>query len=247
MVRRGLIKAVEREISILKTIQHKHIISVTECFLRHDLICVVTEKADGGDLLSWILDGRLQHDDLYKRIFVQVLLAVQYLHGLGLAHNDIKAENVVLDADGNAKLIDFGFAKVGQVTGDSDKSGTLIYAAPEILLSGPYHPQQVDVWSLGILLYAMATRKFPYPTENDAVLRERICTGKLAFPKGMDENVKKLVRSMTKMNPNERPTVSQVLNSPFWNGGEISKKDGGVCHPCCANIRGNRDMDLIVW
>jgi serine/threonine protein kinase len=247
---RKLMNKVMRKVSILKRVQHKHIIHLQQVFARHDLIFIVTENCGGGDLLSWIADGRTRKNQTFKRLFQQIALAVQYLHHQGIAHNDIKAENIVLDSDGNAKLIDFGFAKQSQMVEDEDKCGTLAYAPPEILRIGSYVPQKVDIWSLGILLYAMASGKFPFPTANDKRLKELICEGKLIYPRRMDLKLEALVRSMTTVNPNQRPTIDAVLQDPFFDDlvSEGSSKTTVQANQACLRpIHLERDMYLIFW
>jgi serine/threonine protein kinase len=116
------------------------------------------------------------------RLFYDVALAVQYLHGQGDAHGDIKPENSAIDCSGRAKLIDFGWATQCTFVVDNAKRGTLTYAAPELLQRGKYHTQKAGCWALEILLYVMATWKFPF-NQNDEIER--------------------LIRKMTKVNLNE--------------------------------------------
>jgi serine/threonine protein kinase len=213
----NLLRKLERELSIIQSLHHDHIIRFREIIRDGDLIFIVTENCDGGDLFSSIVDGDTKDISTLKRLFHQIVLGVQYLHRQGIAHNDIKPENIVLDSEGNAKLIDFGFAKRGTVAGDDEKSGSLVYAAPEILSQGPYSPQKADIWSLGILLYVMTAAKFPFPDESDAATAEMIRHGKLMYPHSMDPEVEQLVRKLTKVNPKERPTIDDVLQDPFFD------------------------------
>jgi serine/threonine protein kinase len=154
---------------------------------------------------------------MLKRLFWQIALAVQYLHGQGIAHNDIKPENVLLDSEGNAKLIDFGFAKRQEIAGDDEKSGSLIYAAPEILMPGAYRPQKADIWSLGILLYVMTTRSCPYLETYPSETIELIKKGQIIFDDSMDEETERLIRILTTTDPSERPTIDTVLEDPFFD------------------------------
>jgi serine/threonine protein kinase len=243
---RQLMPAIRRELSILKAIQHKHIIAFKQYFVHKDLLYVFTENGIGGDLFSWIVDGRTQQNGLYTRLFHQILLAVQYIHQLGFAHNDIKAENIVLDLEGNVKLIDFGFAKGKEIAGDNEKCGTLAYAPPEMLTSGSYDPQAVDIWSLGILLYVMVIGAFPYPPGDHTILKKAICSGKLRYPRGMNSNVRQLVREMTRVNPKERPSVDVILKSSFFDDcvKEPKISHNEVMIRRCAIMA---NMDLMSW
>jgi serine/threonine protein kinase len=181
------------------------------------LIFVVLEKCDGGDLLEYILDGRISDIGIVKQLFRDVALAVQYLHQQGIAHNDIKPENVILDASGRAKLTDFGFAKCSETAGDQEKWGTLVYMAPELLKSGAFDTQKADIWSLGIFLFALVTSRFPYPCENDLQTTQLIKAGNLMYMNGMDANAERLIKMMTKVNPEERPTIANILADSFFH------------------------------
>jgi serine/threonine protein kinase len=142
-----------------------------------------------------------------KQIFWQIGRAVQDLHRQGISHNDIKPDNVVLTADGNAKLIDFGFAKIEPIVGPDDKSGTLQYAAPELFGPCPFRPQKADIWSLGTLLFTMSTGRFAFPNDSVSVTIEAIRQGKVAYPAWMNPDVEDLVRRLTNVDARERPTI----------------------------------------
>jgi serine kinase len=138
-------------------------------------------------------------------------------------------------------LIDFGFAKTKLIAGDNEKSGSLPYAAPELLNTGLYQPQMADVWSLGILLYVMATGEFPFIMDDESAVRKMICQGALIYPQGMDRQLKCLLKRMTKVNPNERPTVDMILRSSFFDG--IVEE----CHKGAeSQVEVQSDVDLIV-
>lgn len=208
---------IHRELSIVQTLEHKHVLRFYDVFAQGDLIVIVSEKCDGGELFEHIAANRLRDQRTLKRLFWQIATAVQYLHHQGIAHNDIKPENILLDAEGNAKLIDFGFAKHDEVAGDDDKSGSLIYAAPEILTIGSYRPQKADIWSLGILLYVMATCTCPYPDVQPFETADWIKRGQLIYDSSMDPETERLVRTLTRKDPYERPTIDTVLEDPFFD------------------------------
>jgi serine/threonine protein kinase len=116
---------------------------LTAVLRQGDLIFLVTEICNGDGLLSWIIDRRIEDSRTLKELFRQFALGVQYLHDKGIARNDIKPENVIIDSDGNAKLLDFGFAKQLQFAGHRDQSGTPSSAAPEILRGGRTNQQKL--------------------------------------------------------------------------------------------------------
>jgi MAP/microtubule affinity-regulating kinase len=214
---RNLLLKVERELGILRRISHEHVLRFHEFRREGDLMFIVTENCVGGDLLSWIVDGRVKEKRTMKRLFYEIALGVQYLHSQGIAHNDIKPENVVIDGSGRAKLGDFGYAKTETFAGDDEKSGTLMYAAPELFGTGWYHTQRADIWSLGIVLYTLATGTFPFDVSDEQRVVRQICQGRLKYQRCLDREVELLVRRMTKTNANKRPTIESVLEDGFFD------------------------------
>jgi serine/threonine protein kinase len=235
---RNFLPLIERELAILRRVSHNHIIRFHDSLREGDLLFYVTENCTEGDLLSWIVDGRLSDKATKKRLFHELALAVQYLHSKGIAHNDIKPDNVLLDDAGHVKLADFGYAKDTLFAGDREKNGTLVYAAPELLSPGTYHTQKADVWSLAITLYAMETGKFPFSGDNDQRVATQIRNGQLKYAKGLDPVLEALLRKMTKVNPNERPTVDAVLEDPYFDEirSEPEKKAGVVAQALATQI-----------
>jgi serine/threonine protein kinase len=171
---------VEREIRLLRQLDHPHIIKLIEVVEEDGLIFVVLEYCEGGTLLDMVLKKKLKSLCHVKRLFRQVASAVGYLHTQGISHGDIKPENVVLTGDGNAKLIDFGYCKECLIGTNADKTGTVKYSAPEVLRSGAYNTRKADAWSLGILLFVMVTGNFPYSSADDTIVQGLVLKGELA-------------------------------------------------------------------
>jgi serine/threonine protein kinase len=212
-----LLSKINRELAIVQTLNHKNIVRFYDVIVQEDLIVIVSERCEGGELFEYISENRIRDQRMLKRLFWQIALAVQYLHEQGIAHSDIKPENILLDAEGNAKLIDFGFVKREEIVGDDEKNGSLIYAAPELLMPGRYRPQKADIWSLGILLYVMTTRAIPYPDNDDSETIKCIKKGQMLFNSRMDADTERLVRTLTRTDPSERPTIDKVLVDPFFD------------------------------
>jgi MAP/microtubule affinity-regulating kinase len=152
-----------------------------------------------------------------ERLFFEICLGVQFLHREGIAHNDLKPENVIVDAKGTAKIIDFAYAKTEAFADDDQKSGTLMYAAPEPFRAGRYHTQKADIWSLGIVLFTMATGRFAFAGASYWQIIHQIMHGQVQYEPEIDPKVAALVRRMTRVNPNERPMIDEVLEDPFFD------------------------------
>jgi MAP/microtubule affinity-regulating kinase len=210
----SLTAAVEREIRILKSLNHPNIIKLIEVVRENHRIFVVMEHCEGGTLLNLITSDKLKGLSEVKRLFRQIVEGISYLHSLGIAHGDIKPDNIVLTSEGDAKLIDFGYCKESLVGFDEDKSGTVKYAPPEIFRAGAYDTRKADSWSLGILLFVMATGKFPYTSSDEAVVRRLVISGRLARLEQIGSELSELYDAMTRLAPRQRPTVDAIVNSP---------------------------------
>jgi serine/threonine protein kinase len=238
LTNRNIIPLVERELAILRRLSHERVIHFHEFLRLGDLLLFVTDHYVGGDLLSWIIENRIENLSTLKRLFYDVVLAVQYLHNQGIAHNDIKPENVMINSAGRAVLVDFGYAKDFAFAGDNAKNGTLMYAAPELLRPGTYDTQKADIWSLAILLYVMAVGKFPFVGDDEQKIVHQIIRGKFKFPSNMDTQVKALIRRMAQVNVNKRPTIECVVEDPFFD--EVRQKHSVTVCPIESEI----DVDL---
>jgi serine/threonine protein kinase len=244
----GIKSKVETELAILGRVSHKHVIQFREFISDNTLLFVVTENCTGGDLLTWILDGRTTQSATLKRLFFEVCIGVQYLHHQGIAHNDLKPENVIIDANGTAKLIDFGYAKTNTLAGDDEKSGSLMYAAPELFTHGWYQTQKADIWSLGIVLYVMATASFPFGGRSDREISHQILKGHLSYPYEMDKQIMDFVKRMTKVNPNERPTIDEVLEDSFFEDVKArDEKKTAEVESGLSLTTAESEMDADVW
>lgn len=183
-----LTKFLPRELEVLKRINHPNIIQVHSIFQRKQKIYIFMQNADNGDLYRFIRRHGPIRERCAKFWFYQIATALRYLHGIDIAHRDLKCENVLLSRHMNAKLSDFGFAKICKPNGgggdnnaddhdDADEfaqtmaelsrtyCGSMAYAAPEILQNRPYDAKMADIWSLGVILFIMVFAHQPF---NDA-------------------------------------------------------------------------------
>ncbi|XP_055010315.1 testis-specific serine/threonine-protein kinase 1-like [Boleophthalmus pectinirostris] len=181
-------KFLPRELEIMKCLKHPNVIK-TFCVFKGSgsKVFVVTELCDIGDLSKHIKAKGPLSEEFSKRVFVQLCDAVQYLHGIGIVHRDLKCENLVLDRNNNIKVCDFSLSKrLSYTDGQPDLSktccGTSNYIAPEILRSLAYNPVVTDVWSMGVILFKMLYDAFPFSSTRALKMAHVKMTRHINFP-----------------------------------------------------------------
>ncbi|ESO01906.1 hypothetical protein HELRODRAFT_65239, partial [Helobdella robusta] len=202
---------IHREINILKFFKHPNIIKLYQVMESDKFIYIVSEFAPKGEIFEYISrNGRFSEAEA-KIKFAQILNAVDYCHKLGIVHRDLKAENLLLDENFNVKLADFGFGNFYHK--DSKLStwcGSPPYAAPEIFEGRTYYGPEVDVWSLGVILYVLVCGMLPFDGSNLRVIRDRVVSGRFRIPYFMSMECERLVRRMLVVDPKKRYTIQQI-------------------------------------
>ncbi|XP_035304430.1 sperm motility kinase X-like [Cricetulus griseus] len=209
-------RRVANEVSIMKSLQHPNIIKLFQVVQSRDTTYLVMEHASEGDLLRHILElGSLQESEA-RRLFTQILLAVQYCHENHIAHRDIKANNILLDCRGNAKLCDFGLAtKVTPGQKLRNFCGTLLYCAPELFVEKAYDGCAADIWSLGVLLFLMVVGRFPFRDRSPKGVRRQILAANFKIPQHVSIDIFNVIVEMLMINPDRRPTIDQIMTRPM--------------------------------
>ncbi|KAL9921513.1 salt-inducible kinase 3 isoform 2-T12 [Glossina fuscipes fuscipes] len=201
-----------REISILKTLRHPHITRLYEVMQSETMIYLVTEYACQGEIFDHLVENGRMKEPEAARVFTQLVSAVQYCHSKGVVHRDLKAENVLLDKDMNIKLADFGFSnryKEGNPL--TTWCGSPPYAAPEVFQGLEYDGPKADIWSLGVVLYALVCGALPFDGKTLLELKSRVVTGKFRIPYFMSQDCEHLIRNMLVVEPDRRYTLKQII------------------------------------
>ncbi|XP_006830942.1 PREDICTED: testis-specific serine/threonine-protein kinase 5-like [Chrysochloris asiatica] len=216
-------KFLPREISSLNaTYKHLNVVQLYETYQNSQRSYLVLELAARGDLLEYIntvseLRGRPGLEEVEaRRLFWQLVSAVAHCHSAGIVHRDLKCENILLDDRGLLKLTDFGFANHSGCKNAllSTFCGSVAYTAPEILMSRKYSGQQADLWSLGVILYAMVTGKLPFKERQPHRMLHRMRRGP-TFRPGLSPECQDLIHSLLQLCPHARLDLQQVATHPW--------------------------------
>ena len=204
-----------REIETMKAVNNEHIIKLYEVIESPETIFFVMELADRGDLLEFINERKYLSERLAKGFFSDLVKGIEHCHNRGVVHRDLKCENLLLDAHMRLKISDFGFAR--KFDGNLQTfCGSFAYAAPEVILGNPYNGPLADIWSMGIILYAMITGRLPFKDTSTSVLMADIAVGP-KFSSRHTDKIKSLICNILTYLPHERADISYIQGHPWMN------------------------------
>jgi serine/threonine protein kinase len=180
-------------------------------------VYLVLEYCPGDELYNYLCRKGALPVETVQKIFTQLVGAVAYLHSKNCVHRDLKLENVLLDKNDNVKLCDFGFTREyeGKASYLQTFCGTVCYSAPEMLKGEKYAAEKVDVWSLGIILFALLAGELPFDDDSDVVTKGKILNDDPVFPDTFPEAAVNLIKKLLCKRPFPRPALSDVLADPF--------------------------------
>uniref|UniRef100_A0A8C9SYY0 non-specific serine/threonine protein kinase n=1 Tax=Scleropages formosus TaxID=113540 RepID=A0A8C9SYY0_SCLFO len=205
------LEKIYREVQIMKLLNHPHIIKLYQVMETKDMLYIVTEYAKNGEMFDYLTsNGRMSEEEARLK-FWQILTAVEYCHEHHIVHRDLKTENLLLDANMNIKLADFGFGNFyspGEPL--STWCGSPPYAAPEVFEGKEYEGPQLDIWSLGVVLYVLVCGSLPFDGASLPALRQRVTEGRFRIPFFMSQDCENLIRKMLVVDPAKRITISQI-------------------------------------
>jgi serine/threonine protein kinase len=205
---------------LLPELKHPNIASISRVISCPKMGLIEMELCSR-DLMTVIESNRLPVEDDLKMMFLQICDAVSYCHQKGIAHMDIKPENILVDNDCQiVKLADFGTAvryapeKFTQSSGL--RMGTFFYCAPEVLNCSDYMPDKADVWSLGVLLYTLVTKTWPYVSASEEEIYNQVSSGRVTLTGNLDPQLVFLLNSIFQVEPQLRPSVEQITSPPWF-------------------------------
>nr|XP_048298639.1 sperm motility kinase X-like [Myodes glareolus] len=236
------------ELNIMKELDHPYIIKLFHIIDSRDHTYMVLEFAAHGDLAKHIERGGPLQQKQAQHIFCQMACAVYYCHDNGIAHRDIKLDNILLDGKGNIKLCDFGLA-IRVSSGEKCKGfcGTVEYCAPELFDDKEYDARAVDIWSMAVVLYVMVTASFPFKAKTYPDMKEEMLDPTYYIPYTHSQNVLlvHLIVHMFTVNPEQRPTICDIRQHQWIKDREEFWKLPSSSESFCNNP--NPSILLAMW
>ncbi|CAD8060559.1 unnamed protein product [Paramecium primaurelia] len=218
---------VQREIAILRKVEHQNVIKLYEIIESETNLYLVMEYAKGGELFDYIVKKNQLSELAATKYFIQLIDAVEYLHQQKIVHRDLKPENLLLDEQRNLKVADFGLSNIYK---DNDQvktaCGSPCYAAPEMLYGKIYGGQKSDIWSCGIILYAMLCGYLPFEHDNTKKLYEMIKYEDYEKPKNISSIAQDLLKQLLTKDPSLRIGFNEIKQHPFYKKIVIQPQQG---------------------
>lgn len=223
----SVLQKVEREIAIMKLIEHPHVLGLYDVYENKKFLYLVLEHVSGGELFDYLVSkGRLSIKEA-RKFFRQIISALDFCHCHSICHRDLKPENLLLDDKGNIKVADFGMASLQLENSLLETScGSPHYASPEVVRGEKYDGRRADVWSCGVILYALLVGALPFDDDNLRHLLEKVKRGVFHIPHFVPAECQSLLRAMIEVDAEKRITLTEVIRHPWVVGGSSSSLRG---------------------
>lgn len=224
------ITRVMREIHILKIVRHPNIVQLYEIIETSKQLFLIMEYASGGELFDHIVKKRRLQDGEACRFFHQILAGIEYLHRNRICHRDLKPENLLLDENMNIKIVDFGLSNTYKGERDLLKTacGSPCYASPEMIAGKRYNGLDTDLWSLGVILYAMTVGYLPFEDPDTNKLYKKILSCEYLVPGYVDKQAKDLMKHIMQIDPKKRYKIEDIRAHPWYAKLSPNQLDGIV-------------------
>ena len=213
----------EREFQMLAQFNHPNLIMVTEIFESSNNYYTVMDYCEGGELFNYIVKNKYLSEKEASFFYYQIISGLEYIHSLGIVHRDLKPENLLLTKDHILKIIDFGLSnyfKEGQNDLLYTPCGSPSYASPEMVTGNNYDGVMIDIWSTGIILFAMLCGYLPFEDKNNEKLFKKIAQCKIEYPEYLSETAVDLLKKIIVPNPKKRITINGIKRHPFYLKGK---------------------------
>lgn len=220
MVEKDDFERVGREMSIIQSLHHQNVIKIQDIFENEDNFYIVMEYCEGGELFNYIVKKRRLSDEEASFFYYQIINGLEYIHSKGVVHRDLKPENLLLGKDNILKIIDFGLSNYFDKKLLSTPCGSPCYASPEMVSGHRYNGFRIDVWSTGIILYAMLCGYLPFEDKDNEVLFKTILECNVDYPRCLSGASRDLMKKILVTNPDKRITIKEIKKHRFYLKGE---------------------------
>ena len=222
IVEKDDLERIIREMDIIRQLNHPNIARVYEMCESDDFFFIMMEYCSGGELFNYIVKNQRLSEDETSYFFYQIINALEYIHSKNIAHRDLKPENLLLDENNLIKIIDFGLSNYFYGKKLSTPCGSPCYASPEMVSGKKYDGFLIDIWALGITLFAMMCGYLPFEDEENDELFKKILECDLKFPKHLSKCAKDIMKKILVTDPKKRITIKDIKLHPFYlNGKDI--------------------------
>lgn len=207
-----------REISVLKLLSHPNLMSLIDVFEIHTHLFLVMEFVDGVELFDYLVRrGALPANEALS-FFQQIICGLEYCHKRLICHRDLKPENILLDKHLNVKIADFGMTSLSRPGLFLDTScGSPHYCDPMVVSGAKYDGLKADIWSCGVILYAMVTGRLPFDDDNIQRLLKKVQIGNYHMPSNLPADLRNLISAMLTVDPDQRISLAQIKAHPWFN------------------------------
>jgi 5'-AMP-activated protein kinase catalytic alpha subunit len=217
-----LMKQIKREVSVMRLVRHPHIVELKEVMANKAKVFMVVEYVKGGELFAKVAKGKME-EHVARKYFQQLISAVDFCHSRGVTHRDLKPENLLLDENEDLKVSDFGLSALpDQRRSDGmllTPCGTPAYVAPEVLKKIGYDGSKADIWSCGVILFALLCGYLPFQGENVMRIYSKSFKADYALPEWISPGAKKLISNLLCVDPEKRFSIPDIMKDPWFQIG----------------------------
>ncbi|KAJ1429188.1 Serine/threonine-protein kinase, active site [Sesbania bispinosa] len=217
-----LVKQIKREVSVMRLVRHPHIVELKEVMATKGKIFLVMEYVKGGELFAKVAKGKLK-EQVARKYFQQLISAVDFCHSRGVTHRDLKPENLLLDENEDLKVSDFGLSALPEQRRSDGMlltpCGTPAYVAPEVLKKKGYDGSKADIWSCGVILYALLCGYLPFQGENVMRIYRKAFKAEYELPDWISPQAKNLISNLLVADPEKRYSIIDIMQDPWFQIG----------------------------
>ena len=222
IIRKEDIERIEREINILKKLDHINVIKIYKINEDEEKYYIVMEFCENGELFHYIVERQRLNEEEASFFFYQLINGLEYIHSENIVHRDLKPENLLLRKDYILKIIDFGLSNFCEPDNFLETPcGSPCYASPEMVCGDKYNGHLIDIWSTGIILFAMTCGYLPFEDPDNDILFKKILKCKIKYPEYLSDMIIDLMKKILVVDPNKRITIQEIKQHPFYLKGKM--------------------------